>query len=413
MKAVEVIGGYPLNGEIKIQGSKNGILPVLAASILQKGVCVLHNCPDILDVRETLGILKELGAVCEMEKHTITIDTAGIQGSVIGKERTEKLRSSLLFLGAMLGRFSEASIGQAGGCNIGKRPIDLHLDSFRKMGILVEEKENAIDAKGRLKGADIVLRMPSVGATENIMIAAALAKGVTVIYNAAKEPEIIELAAFLKRMGAEIYGEGSSTIIISGVKELHGIEYEIMPDRIVAGTYLLAAVATRGKVRLHQVNHEHLGAVKVVLKQMGAQLSEMPDGIYINGETADQAVDKVKTETYPGFPTDLQSALLSTLTVARGESCLYENIFENRYRTVTELKKMGADISFENGRLRIRGVDCLYGCDVQGEELRGFASLVIAGMAAEGRTRIANKCYVERGYENIVRDLLLLGAKVL
>lgn len=413
MKAVEVIGGYPLNGEIKIQGSKNGILPILAASILQKGVCVLHNCPDILDVRETLGILKELGAACEMEKHTITIDTTGIQGSVIGKEKSEKLRSSLLFLGALLGRFSEVSIGQAGGCNIGKRPIDLHLDSFRKMGILIEENENSIDAKGRVNGADIILRMPSVGATENIMIAAALAKGVTVIYNAAKEPEIVELAAFLKRMGAEIYGEGSSAIIISGVKELHGIEYEIMPDRIVAGTYLLAAVATRGKVRLHQVNHQHLGAVKVVLKQMGAQLSEMPDGIYINGENADKAVDNVKTETYPGFPTDLQSALLSTLTVARGESCLYENIFENRYRTVAQLKKMGADIAFEKNRLRIRGVDCLYGCDVQGEELRGFASLVIAGMAAEGRTRIANKCYVERGYENIVRDLLLLGAKVI
>lgn len=413
MKAVEVIGGYPLNGEIKIQGSKNGILPVLAASVLQKGVCVLHNCPDIRDVRETLAILRELGAKCEMIKHTITIDTTGIQANEIPKEKTEKMRSSLLFLGALLGRFGEGVLGKAGGCNIGKRPIDIHLEAFQKMGALVEEQENFIAAKGRLRGVDITLRMPSVGATENIMIAAALAEGVTIIYNAAKEPEIVELANFLKKMGAEIYGEGSAAIIISGVKELHGIEYSIMPDRIVAGTYLLGAVATRGKVRLHQVNHEHLGAVKVILKQMGATIQEMPDGIYVNGEAAWRAVEKVKTEPYPGFPTDLQSVLLSTLTVAKGESCLYENIFENRYRTVTELRKMGADISVEDNRLKIHGVDSLYGCDIQGQELRGFAALVIAGLAAEGRTRIENKGYVERGYENIVRDLLGLGAKII
>lgn len=413
MKAVEVIGGYPLNGEIKIQGSKNGILPVLAASVLQKGVCILHNCPDIRDVRETLAILRELGAKCEMVKHTITIDTTGIQANEIPKEKTEKMRSSLLFLGALLGRFGEGVLGKAGGCNIGKRPIDMHMEAFQKMGVLVEEQENFIAAKGRPKGVDITLRMPSVGATENIMIAAALADGVTIIYNAAKEPEIVELANFLKKMGAEIYGEGSAAIIISGVKELHGIEYSIMPDRIVAGTYLLGAVATRGKVRLHQVNHEHLGAVKVILKQMGASIQEMPDGIYVNGEAAWRAVEKVKTEPYPGFPTDLQSVLLSTLTVAKGESCLYENIFENRYRTVTELRKMGADISVEDNRLKIRGVDSLYGCDIQGQELRGFAALVIAGLAAEGRTRIENKGYVERGYENIVRDLLGLGAKII
>ena len=413
MKAVEVIGGYPLNGEIKIQGSKNGILPVLAASVLQKGVCILHNCPDIRDVRETLAILRELGAKCEMVKHTITIDTTGIQANEIPKEKTEKMRSSLLFLGALLGRFGEGVLGKAGGCNIGKRPIDMHMEAFQKMGVLVEEQENFIAAKGRPKGVDITLRMPSVGATENIMIAAALADGVTIIYNAAKEPEIVELANFLKKMGAEIYGEGSAAIIISGVKELHGIEYSIMPDRIVAGTYLLGAVATRGKVRLHQVNHEHLGAVKVILKQMGATIQEMPDGIYVNGEAAWRAVEKVKTEPYPGFPTDLQSVLLSTLTVAKGESCLYENIFENRYRTVTELRKMGADISVEDNRLKIRGVDSLYGCDIQGQELRGFAALVIAGLAAEGRTRIENKGYVERGYENIVRDLLGLGAKII
>lgn len=413
MKAVEVIGGYPLNGEIKIQGSKNGILPVLAASVLQKGVCILHNCPDIRDVRETLAILRELGAACEMKKHTITIDTTGIQTKVIPKEKTEKMRSSLLFLGALLGRFGEGVLGKAGGCNIGRRPIDMHMEAFQKMGILMEEQEDFIAAKGRLKGVDITLRLPSVGATENIMIAAALAEGVTIIYNAAQEPEIVELAGFLKKMGAEIYGEGSPAIIISGVKELHGIEYSIMPDRIVAGTYLLGAVATRGKVRLHQVEHEHLGAVKVILKQMGAVIRETPDGIYVNGETAGKAVEKVKTEPYPGFPTDLQSVLLSTLAVAKGESCLYENIFENRYRTVTELRKMGADISIEDNKLKVRGVDSLYGCDVEGQELRGFAALVIAGLAAEGRTRIENKGYVERGYENIVRDLLALGAKII
>lgn len=413
MKAVEVIGGYPLNGEIKIQGSKNGILPVLAASILQNGVCVLHNCPDIQDVRETLEILRELGAECEMKKHTITIDTTGLQFKKIKQEKTQKMRSSLLFLGALLGRFGEAVLGRAGGCNIGERPADIHVDAFRKMGVFIDEQENCIAAKGRLTGTDVMLRMPSVGATENVMIAAARAEGVTVIYNAAKEPEIVELAAFLKRMGAEVYGEGSGTVIISGVKELHGAEYTIMSDRIVAGTYLLGAVATRGKVRLHQVNNEHLGAVKVILRQMGAQIQEMPYGIYVNGENAHMSVERVKTEPYPGFPTDLQSILLSTLAVAKGKSMVYENIFENRYRTVTELKKMGADISMEDNKLAICGVDSLYGCTVEGQELRGFAALVVAGLVADGRTRIENKAYAERGYENIVRDFMRLGAKII
>lgn len=413
MKAVEVIGGYPLNGEIKIQGSKNGILPVMAATILQKGICVLHNCPDIQDVKETLAILRELGAKCEMSRHTITIDTTNVQVMPVTREKTDKMRSSLLFLGALLGRFGEAFLGKSGGCNIGERPIDIHIDAFRNMGVLLEEEEASIVAKGKPKGADITLRMPSVGATENILLAACMAEGSTIIYNAAKEPEIIELANFLKKMGAEILGEGSSTIIISGVKELHGIEYDIMSDRIVAGTYLLGAVATRGKIRLHQVNHEHLTSVKVVLKQMGALLQETSEGIYVDGEKADNALDWVKTEPYPGFPTDLQSALLSALTIAKGESYLYENIFENRYWTVNELKKMGADISIQDNRLKICGVDTLYGCTVQGQELRGFASLVIAGLAAEGRTRIENKAYVERGYENIVRDLLGLGAKII
>ncbi len=413
MKAVEVIGGYPLNGEIKIQGSKNGILPVMAATILQKGICVLHNCPDIQDVKETLAILRELGAKCEMSRHTITIDTTNVQVMPVTREKTDKMRSSLLFLGALLGRFGEAFLGKAGGCNIGERPIDIHIDAFRNMGVSLEEEEASIVAKGKPKGADITLRMPSVGATENILLAACMAEGSTIIYNAAKEPEIIELANFLKKMGAEILGEGSSTIIISGVKELHGIEYDIMSDRIVAGTYLLGAVATRGKIRLHQVNHEHLTSVKVVLKQMGALLQETSEGIYVDGEKADNALDWVKTEPYPGFPTDLQSALLSALTIAKGESYLYENIFENRYWTVNELKKMGANISIQDNRLKICGVDTLYGCTVQGQELRGFASLVIAGLAAEGRTRIENKAYVERGYENIVRDLLGLGAKII
>lgn len=413
MKAVEVIGGYPLNGEIKIQGSKNGILPVMAATILQKGICVLHNCPDIQDVKETLAILRELGAKCEMSRHTITIDTTNVQVMPVTREKTDKMRSSLLFLGALLGRFGEAFLGKAGGCNIGERPIDIHIDAFRNMGVSLEEEEASIVAKGKPKGAGITLRMPSVGATENILLAACMAEGSTIIYNAAKEPEIIELANFLKKMGAEILGEGSSTIIISGVKELHGIEYDIMSDRIVAGTYLLGAVATRGKIRLHQVNHEHLTSVKVVLKQMGALLQETSEGIYVDGEKADNALDWVKTEPYPGFPTDLQSALLSALTIAKGESYLYENIFENRYWTVNELKKMGANISIQDNRLKICGVDTLYGCTVQGQELRGFASLVIAGLAAEGRTRIENKAYVERGYENIVRDLLGLGAKII
>lgn len=413
MKAVEIIGGYPLNGELKVQGSKNGILPVLAAVILQKGVCVLHNCPDIQDVRETLSILQDLGAVCQFQKGTIIVDTTNIKNIHIPSEKTGRMRSSILFLGAILGRFQEASLGKAGGCDIGARPIDIHLDGFIKLGALVEETDDVIHAKGKLEGTDIILRMASVGATENIMLGAVLAKGVTVIYNAAKEPEIVELALFLKQMGAEIYGEGSSTIIISGVKELHGIEYSIMPDRIVAGTYLLAAVATRGRVRVHQVNQEHLGAVKVVLRQLGAVIEETTDSIYVNGEAAEKPLEYLKTEIYPGFPTDLQSPLLSVLALAKGESHIYESIFENRYKTVAELRKMGADIRCYEKMVVVQGMDSLYGCEVEGHELRGFAALVIAGLTAEGRTKIYNKCFAERGYENIVRDFLKLGGKII
>ena len=413
MKAVEVIGGYPLNGELKVQGSKNGILPILAAVILQKGICVLHNCPDIQDVRETISILQELGAVCEFQKGTIIVDTTNIKNICIPSDKTSRMRSSILFLGAFLGRFKEASLGKAGGCDIGARPIDIHLEGFLKLGAFVEENDDMIYAKGKLEGTDIILRMPSVGATENIMLGAVLAKGVTVIYNAAKEPEIVELALFLKQMGAEIYGEGSSTIIISGVKELHGTEYAVMPDRIVAGTYLLAAAATRGKVRIHQVNQEHLGAVKVVLRQMGAVIEETPDSIYVNGEAAEKPLEYIKTEIYPGFPTDLQSPLLSVLTAAKGESHIYESIFENRYKTVSELRKMGANIRCYEKMVLVQGVDSLYGCEVEGHELRGFAALVIAGLIAEGRTKIYNKCFAERGYENIVRDFLKLGGKII
>ena len=413
MKAVEVIGGYPLNGELKVQGSKNGILPVLAAVVLQKGVCVLHNCPDIQDVRETLSILQDLGAVCQFRKGTITIDTENIRNIHIPEHKTSRMRSSILFLGAILGRFKEVSMGKAGGCDIGSRPIDMHLNGFSKMGAFVEENDEAIQAKGRLEGTDIILRVPSVGATENIMLGAAMAKGVTVIYNAAKEPEIVELALFLKQMGAQIYGEGSSTIIIAGVKELHGTEYTIMPDRIVAGTYLLAAAATRGKVRVHQVNQEHLGAVKVVLRQMGAVIEEAADSIYVNGEAAEKSLNYLKTEIYPGFPTDLQSPLLSVLSIAKGESHIYESIFENRYRTVAELRKMGANIRCYEKMVVVHGVDSLYGCEVEGHELRGFAALVIAALTAEGRTKICNKCFAERGYENIVRDFLKLGGKII
>lgn len=413
MKAVEVIGGYPLNGELKIQGSKNGILPVLAAVILQKGVCVLHNCPDIQDVKETISILRDLGAVCQFQKGTITVDTTNIKNIHIPDQKTGRMRSSILFLGAILGRFQEASLGKAGGCDIGARPIDMHLDGFIRMGAFVKENDDAIIAKGKLEGADIILRMASVGATENIMLGAVLAKGVTVIYNAAKEPEIVELAQFLKQMGAEIYGEGSSTIIISGVKELHGIEYTIMPDRIVAGTYLLAAAATKGKVRVHQIKQEHLGAVKVVLRQMGAVIEETVDSIYVNGEAAEKPLEYLRTDIYPGFPTDLQSPLLSVLSVAKGESHIYESIFENRYKTVAELRKMGANIQCCEKMVIVQGMDSLYGCEVEGHELRGFASLVIAGLVAEGRTKIYNKCFAERGYENIVRDFLKLGGKII
>lgn len=413
MKAVEVIGGYPLNGELKIQGSKNGVLPILAAVILQKGVCVLHNCPDIQDVRETFAILRELGVSCEFTKGTLTIDTTGIGNIQLPSDKTCKMRSSILFLGAILGKFHEVSMGKAGGCDIGERPIDMHLEGFMKLGAVVEETHDWIRAKGKLEGADIVLRIPSVGATENIMLGAVLAKGITVIYNAAKEPEIVELALFLRQMGAEIYGEGSSTIVISGVKQLHGTEYSIMPDRIVAGTYLLAAVATRGRVGLHQVNQEHLGAVKAVLRQMGAVIMETSDSIYLNGEAAEKPLKHIKTEIYPGFPTDLQSPLLSTLTIAKGESRIYESIFENRYKTVSELRKMGANIKCHEKMVVVQGVDSLYGCDVEGHELRGFAALVIAGLIGEGRTKIYNKYFAQRGYENIVRDILKLGGKII
>jgi UDP-N-acetylglucosamine 1-carboxyvinyltransferase len=418
MSSIEVIGGEQLKGELKIQGSKNAALPVIAATILNKGLTVLRNCPKILDVYHMVNILQELGCSTSWEDNNLIVDSRNAFSTSVSEESVTKMRSSILFLGALLGRHHEVTIAYPGGCSIGKRPIDYHLDAIKKMNVVQEftgEHDNMIHCySDKIIGNNILLKFPSVGATQNVILTAVLSEGTTRISNAAREPEVTEVCNYLNKAGAKITGMGSSCITIEGVRELHDVEFRLSSDRIVAGTYMTAVAAAKGNAILIDAPTDHLASTIRVLQKTGCRIDTMNDMLRISNYHRLKPVKQLKTQPYPGFPTDMQSQLMSILCLADGESTIIEEIFESRYQNLEDLRKMGAIISLEEkeNKAIITGVNHLNGAVVKAHDLRGGAALVIAGLAAEGTTVIRDATCIERGYEDICRDLAELGAMI-
>ena len=406
-------GGHKISGEIDVQGAKNAVLPILAATVLADGTSEIRNCPALRDVDKTDQVLEDLGCTVSRGDHTVTVDAGGIKCCRICEELMREMRSSIVFLGAIIARCKEAVVSMPGGCPIGLRPIDLHLKALRALGIDISEEHGYIKCRAdKIKGSDIHLDFPSVGATENIMLAAVTADGVTTIQNAAREPEIIDLGLFLRAMGADISGIGTSVITIKGADKLHGAAYTIMPDRIVAATYLAAAAATGGSITLKKANPRDMGAMLHILREMGADIHCAGDMITLTSPKRLKSVHTIKTMPYPGFPTDIQSPFMALAALADGTSVFVENIFENRFQHVDELTRMGADIKVTGRSAVVRGVKHLSGANVVARELRGGAALIIAALAANGTTTINGTEFIDRGYENIELYLTDCGAVI-
>lgn len=414
MDKLVINGSKRLTGEIEVHGSKNSVLPILAACVLSQGENIIHNCPILSDVDAALKILVELGCKVKREEHTVCVDSSGVNGFEISDSLMREMRSSVIFLGAILGRTGKAVLSTPGGCEIGLRPIDMHISAMEQLGAEVFEEHGRLhfECKNGLHGARVILPFPSVGATENIMIASCVAKGTTVIANAAREPEISDLADFLNGCGAKIHGAGDSTIIIDGVERLTATTHTVIPDRIAASTYLLAGAITHGRVCIKEIIPAHLGALIPVLKQSGCDISVSNRWICISSPPRLSRVKTVRTMPYPGFPTDVQAPLTAMLSVADGTSVVVENIFECRYKHVSELIRLGAKINVEGRTAVIEGVPYLTGASVVSPDLRGGFALVIAGLAAKGETVISGVEHIDRGYENPEKLLSALGADV-
>ena len=412
MSSIVIEGGRPLKGTVKISSAKNAVLPVIAASLLTESECIIEDAPELEDVKVMTEVLNSLGAKALREGDSIKISAGTIDSFEAPYDLVRKMRASFLVMGPLLARKGRARISMPGGCAIGSRPIDLHLKGFAALGAQIELGHGFVEAKcDKLKAATIYLDFPSVGATENIMMAAALAEGQTTIGNAAKEPEIIDVANFLNSMGAKIRGAGTDIIKIEGVKELSGISYTVIPDRIETGTYLVAGAITGGNVLLENVVPEHLKPVIAKLIECGADITEEPEGLRVIGCERPVASD-VKTMPYPGFPTDMQAQIMAFLSKACGTSMVIETVFENRYMHVEELKRMGAKIKIEGRSAVIEGVEKLSGAPVKATDLRAGAALVLAGLAAEGTTQVMNTYHIDRGYVDIVGKLKKLGADI-
>ncbi len=413
MGKIIVRGNIPLRGSVRIHGAKNAVLPILAATVMAGGVHIIHNCPDFSDVSTTIEILKSLGARVTRENQTLIVDTTNANGSLIPEHLMRKLRSSVIFMGAVLARRREAKISTPGGCELGPRPIDLHLKALAQLGADIKEAHGYLLCKAEhLRGKAIHLDFPSVGATENLLLAAAMADGETVISNAAKEPEIEDLASFLNNMGADICGAGTSTIKIVGQKHLTPGEYTVMPDRIVAATYLCAAAATGGSVTVTHMRPQQISAILSILSDCGCVISATEDTVSLKAPNRLVAPGAIKTMPYPGFPTDAQSLLLAMLCCAQGTSIITETIFESRFKPVPELCRMGAKINVDGRVAVICGVESLSGAQISAADLRGGASLVIAALSAEGTTEINTPEFIDRGYENFEKNLAQLGADI-
>ena len=416
MNKYQIRGGNALHGTIEISGAKNAAVAILPAALLVDGVCRIENIPQISDVTLILQILRELGAdVRLVNATTVEVDCSHIRNRQVPYELGRKIRASYYLLGALLGRFGWAEVPLPGGCDLGGRPIDQHIKGFAAMGAEVDVRGGLVYAQvpqgGRLRGGSVYLDIVSVGATMNIMLAAALAEGMTVIENAAKEPHIVDLANFLNSMGANIRGAGTDTIKIRGVERLTGGTYAIIPDQIEAGTYMAAVAATGGQVLVKNIIPKHMDCITAKLVEMGVEVEENEDTLLVR-RTEPLRKANVKTLPYPGFPTDMQPQITTVLALAQGTSLVTEGVWSSRYRYVDELRRMGANIQVDEKTAVVEGVERLTGANIQAYDLRAGAAMVIAALAAQGRSEISNVQYIERGYENIIQKLRQLGADI-
>lgn len=410
MSQLLVRGGNRLEGELTVQGAKNSVLPILAATLLTRGEVVLLGCPRLRDVDASVRILSSLGCCAHWQGEALVVDTAALNRCEISDILMREMRSSAIFLGAILARCGQADLSYPGGCELGPRPIDLHLSGLRALGASIDEEGGFLHCRAEaLRGREIVLSLPSVGATENLILAACGAEGSTSISNAAREPEITDLQNFLNACGAKVSGAGSSTVTVEGGLPLHGCTYRVMPDRIVTATYLCAAAAAGGDVRLLGGAEHHLATVTAALREAGCRITADQTGLHCVSPGPLRGIRAVRTAPYPGFPTDAQAVLMAALLRSRGATVFQENIFENRYRHVDELARMGADIQVSGRVAVVTGVERLHGAAVRCTDLRGGAALCVAALAAEGESAISEIHHIDRGYEDLARDLRALG----
>ncbi|MFZ5631869.1 MAG: UDP-N-acetylglucosamine 1-carboxyvinyltransferase [Bacillota bacterium] len=413
MQKYMIVGGNRLQGKIRVSGSKNASLPILAASLLGSGESVIHDVPNLKDVSVMMEVLQCLGARVKRDGYTVSVDTKSIDVFEVSEELMRKMRASNLVLGPMLARFKKVTISHPGGCNIGSRPMNLHLKGLQSMGASIREKYGFITAESQaLQGAEIYLDMPSVGATENLMMAAVLARGTTMIKNAAKEPEIVDLQNFLNRMGADIKGAGTDVIKIKGVDSLGTAEHTVIPDRIEAGTHMIAAAITGGDVVVINVIPEHFEALTAKLREAGVEVTVGEDHVRVRGSPPYSSVD-IRTLPYPGFPTDMQPQFMSLMAMAQGTSIVTETIFENRFKHISELRRLGANIKVEGQTAIIKGVPKLSGAVVEASDLRAGAALILAALAAEGGTVIENIEHIDRGYDRLENKYTSMGARII
>ncbi len=412
MDKIIIEGGVPLNGEVTISGAKNAALPILSACLLTGGWHILENIPRLKDIWTIKEILSNLGVVFEEDGQTLKVNSDNLNSHSAPYKLVKTMRASILVLGPLLARLGKAKISLPGGCAIGARPIDLHLKGLSAMGVDINlEHGDVVACADKLRGANIFFDKATVTGTENLMMAAAKAEGETVLHNAAKEPEVIDLAHMLKGMGARIRGAGTDTITINGVKELHPVRHAIIPDRIEAGTFLIAAAITKGEARIKGCNVEHMEAVIKKLLETGMEIEKQGEDLVATGHDKVNSVD-IKTMPFPGFPTDMQAQFMTLMCIANGWSMIRETVFENRFMHVSELRRMGADIEINGGQALVRGKGKLSGAKVMATDLRASASLVLAGLAAKGRTEISRVYHLDRGYQDLDLKLSLLGSKI-
>ena len=412
MSHIYIRGGRQLHGDVEISGMKNAALGIIPAALLANDVVILENVPHIADITNMVQILQDLQVrISYLDEHTLRIDSRGLQNQPLASEAVHKMRASYYLIGALLGRYGKAAVGYPGGCNFVQRPIDLHLKGFEALGAKVDVGDLIYAEADHLHGANIFLDIVSVGATINIMLAAVLADGETIINNAAKEPHVVDTANFLNSMGARVSGAGTDRIVIRGVESLHGVTYQIIPDQIEAGTYMTAAVITGGDITVRNIIPKHMSAITAKLVDLGATIQEFDDAIRVSvhGPLSELMI---KTAPYPGFPTEMQPVFVAMLALVPGSSMVTENVWDNRFSYVNQLVKMGADIRVDGRVAVIKGVDKLTGCEIEATDLRAGAAMVLAGLAAEGVTAVDNVKYIFRGYESMIEKLRGLGADI-